>query len=392
MKKISRIFLFLFFALSIHLFPLKNDPPIVILLSFDGVRWDAISGIAGFDTIRKNGFSVNKMRSVFPSLTFPAHASIATGTFPKRHGIISSSFLEKNGNIRFNEEKSSSWLLAPPIWYYAEKNGYRCAIIRWPLSEGGFRGISPSYSMPYTKDTSDSDAYNFILKLLRKEKEDRPKLIMAWFSGGDHLGHIYGPKSNKYRESIVRSGKIVEELLKEIEKLNLKDNFILMVTSDHGMTEVNQEVDVLSKIPKKGFFPYIALSGPIANIYFDSFRQKEESIKILKRNIKNFLLFKSPLDIPSDISLGESSRVGDTVLVCEIGTIFKPYWDKKNQILKGMHGYNPSHSDMCGIFLSIGKGVPKRTKEDGCLVDIAPTIAKILDLKERDSFDGKPLF
>jgi len=92
-----------------------------LLLSFDGIRWDSIANIQGFDFLKKNGFSANKSRSVFPSLTFPAHSSIATGTFQKRNGIISSSFLERNGNIRFSDEKEAVWQNEPPMWYFCEK-------------------------------------------------------------------------------------------------------------------------------------------------------------------------------------------------------------------------------------------------------------------------------
>jgi len=81
----------------------------------------------------------------------------------------------------------------------------------------------------------------------------------------DHSGHIFGPKSDEYKSSVLKSGLMIETLLKEIEKDNMKDKVILMVTSDHGMTDVKGEVDnCFKKFQKKEFFPYIAISGTIS--------------------------------------------------------------------------------------------------------------------------------
>ena len=389
MKKSEVLLIVVLFFVCIVTTPDNLEKRTVLLLSFDGMRWDSIVNVQGFDFLKKNGFSANKCKSVFPSLTFPAHSSIATGTFPRRNGIISSSFLERKGNIRFSDEKEAVWQNEPPIWYFLEKNDLKTAVLKWPLSQGGYNGIFPSYNLPYSSNSSDNETLNFIFDLLKK-KYDRPNLIMAWFSGADHSGHTFGPKSNEYRSSVLRSGQIIENLLKEIEKDNLKDKVILMVTSDHGMTDVKGEVDIVSKIPKKGFFPYIAISGPLANIYFENSRQKVETTNSLKSFKRNFIFFNQ-IEVPSEISLGSSSRVGDIVAICDFGFIFKPFRGER-EILRGMHGYDPSYPDIHGIFLAYGKGVAKSEVEEVNLVDIAPTILKIFGLEKSNNFDGKALF
>ena len=44
--------------------------------------------------INMNEIRVKKVKSIYPSVTYPAHATMATGCYPNRHGIV--------GNIIFS--------------------------------------------------------------------------------------------------------------------------------------------------------------------------------------------------------------------------------------------------------------------------------------------------
>ena len=53
-----------------------------LLVSMDGFRWDYIkniSGLGNFIRLAKTGVSVDYVKNVFPTKTFPTHYSIATG-------------------------------------------------------------------------------------------------------------------------------------------------------------------------------------------------------------------------------------------------------------------------------------------------------------------------
>lgn len=390
MKKVRVVFLLSLLSLIFLSLtkPISKNQNIVVLLSFDGVRWDSIESVNGFLQIEKSGFKVKKMRSVFPSLTFPAHSSISTGTFPRKHGIVSSVFLEKNSRKRFSDEKEAEWLLVPPLWVLVEKAGLKSAVCAWPLSYGRWKEISPSIYLPYTDNLTDKDIEEWVLKCLTNPTS--PNLIMAWFHGADYSGHKFGPKSIQYKEAVQRSGRIVERIVMEIKKSKDK-KITLMVTSDHGMTEVINEIDIVQRIPKKSFFPYIAISGPVANIYVDSpkqFNDVKDSLKFLK---KNLMIFEK-LETPFELSTGVSSRSGDFLVICNGGEVFQPYKMVRKEMLHGTHGYPPSNLDMCGIFLAFGEKVPNKAVEEACIVDIAPTVLKILNVEGSESMDGKALF
>ncbi|MCW8803149.1 MAG: alkaline phosphatase family protein, partial [Ignavibacteriaceae bacterium] len=92
MKLSLKIFLILILVSVIKLE--AQTQPYVILISFDGFRWDYVNrGITpNLDVIKEAGVSANSLRPCFPSKTFPNHMSIITGMYPEHHGIISNNF------------------------------------------------------------------------------------------------------------------------------------------------------------------------------------------------------------------------------------------------------------------------------------------------------------
>ena len=92
MKTFLKLFLTLMFLSLINVF--AQSQPYVILISFDGFRWDYVDrGITpNFDYIKENGTSASSLQSCFPTKTFPNHTSIITGMYPEHHGIISNNF------------------------------------------------------------------------------------------------------------------------------------------------------------------------------------------------------------------------------------------------------------------------------------------------------------
>ena len=97
MKKIIFIlFVFILFPFSIY----SQSQPYVILISFDGFRWDyANRGISpNIDVMKKNGVSALSLRPCFPSKTFPNHYAIITGMYPANNGLIANSMHDPFSN------------------------------------------------------------------------------------------------------------------------------------------------------------------------------------------------------------------------------------------------------------------------------------------------------
>src|SRR5215470_15614341 len=74
--------------------------------------------------------------SVLPSVTYPAHTTIATGVFPARHGIVTNYAwdpVDKNltGWWWYAED-----IRAPTLWDAARAAGRKVALIDWPVTVG----------------------------------------------------------------------------------------------------------------------------------------------------------------------------------------------------------------------------------------------------------------
>ena len=369
---------------------IAKDRPIVVILTIDGTRWDATEGLDSFAKLEKNGFRAKKMRSIFPSQTCPSHASIATGVRPSAHGIMSNQFLEKDTGTRFSHEKEAKWLKVPPLWVIAEKSGIRTAVSEWPVSEGEWDGVKPSYYRAFDWDNTDRQAVEWTLSLL-KMKEAAPGLIMTWLRACDKAGHDHGPGSVQYKEAAVRTGRLLIKFSDEIREAGLEKVVVLLISSDHGMKEVAGEIDIVPSVPKKGFYPYIAISGPTAMIYTKDARQHAAVLKRLKK-MRNDVSLYPPSSLPEECSLGNSSRVGDILLMTPPGYIFSPYKRGPHNKNYGYHGWPPSDPDMCGVFFAAGPGVPVKTVEEASILDIAPTAHKLLGLEIPSRFEGEPLF
>src|SRR4051794_13205432 len=111
----------------------------VILVTVDGLTPESylnpdVHGLR-IPTLRRmvqQGAFSDGARSVFPSVTYPAHSSSATGGSPARHGLYSNYAEDPQ------ETNPDGWrwyaedLRAPPIWEAARRAGYQTALINWP--------------------------------------------------------------------------------------------------------------------------------------------------------------------------------------------------------------------------------------------------------------------
>src|SRR6266481_4569201 len=68
----------------------RDDAPILILISFDGWRWDYIDRqpAPNLKALAARGVRAKAMIPSFPVLTFPNHYTIVTGLYPEHHGVV----------------------------------------------------------------------------------------------------------------------------------------------------------------------------------------------------------------------------------------------------------------------------------------------------------------
>ena len=75
----------------------------IIVISFDGLGtddWKTVSKMPGFARFMKEAAYCDQVKSVYPTLTYPAHCSIATGRLPVNHRVVQNLLLQPNGWLR----------------------------------------------------------------------------------------------------------------------------------------------------------------------------------------------------------------------------------------------------------------------------------------------------
>jgi len=53
-----------------------------------------LKSLDNFRSFFREGSVISKMRSIYPTLTYPVHVSIMTGNYPNRHGVINNEVFE----------------------------------------------------------------------------------------------------------------------------------------------------------------------------------------------------------------------------------------------------------------------------------------------------------
>ena len=81
--------------------PIPADKPFLVLVSFDGFRWDyaGLADTPNMDRMAREGLRAEALQPAFPTVTFPNHFSIATGVPPNR-GLMSLSTASKSAPSR----------------------------------------------------------------------------------------------------------------------------------------------------------------------------------------------------------------------------------------------------------------------------------------------------
>ena len=374
--------------------PPVKPPPTVVLLSMDGVRWDypGRDHLPTFRAMAESGLRAGRLTPPFPSLTFPSHATLATGVAPSAHGIVANAFLDRAMDRRFSDGPEASWLRTEPIWVRCERAGMRAAVRSWPCSQGSWNGVSPSYFRAYESGDHDRETIRWILDLLGRPVGERPRLIVAWTRGADGPGHAEGPDGEGVHRAMAAADGLLAELRAGLKTLDPPVPVDLLVVSDHGMAKVDRVVDPLAVIPKEGYFPFVASSGPVCNITVKNETQRRQVAAGLHRLPRDVLVMTRP-EAAARFHYECPDRTGDFVLLCPPGATFSSFGRKRARDLpRGMHGYDPAVQDMGGILYAEGPHFsPGKALAEVQAVDIAPTVCACLGLSPPPRCEGRNL-
>lgn len=420
----------------------------ILLVSLDALGdtdLEYVKTLPNFRKIMEEGAWCSRVNSVYPSLTFPSHASIATGCVPDSHGIV-------NNYMFLPFEKVPKWnsfakaLKRKAVWDYAAEGGKKVLSMSWPVSAGA----KMAYSMPELSPAKPKiwnmsvflaqlhilakyGTPGFALKHLLSRKE----LPKAWFLGKQPqldqamihcferaireedfdmgLLHIYGMDDAKHRVGIhgqeIRSylrayDRFVGRLMEYVRQ-RTHENVTLMVTGDHGQKEVRHAIYGNMILEDMGLLHRENGALKDYRVYMDScdgmayLYGKDESCREACEKAAGKLAsvpgVKLVMGREEFAPLGCDKKAA-YVLEAEEGYSFESGYDEKaletedrtiDSHYKGLHGYLPDEDGYRTMFFCYGQDVAAGEIETMGIIDILPTMLSWLGLKGDPHMDGK---
>jgi predicted AlkP superfamily pyrophosphatase or phosphodiesterase len=377
----------------------KSAGPIVVLISFDGWRWDYIDRAQAphLRNLAARGVRADGLIPSFPSKTFPNHYTLVTGLYPEHHGIVSNVIVEPGFPQRFTmtseTAKTARWWGGEPLWNAAMLQGRRAASMFWPGSEAPIGGLRPTYWKPYKESMPNAARVAQVLEWLAMPDDQQPAFITLYFSDVDTAGHAHGPDSVDVRRAAAGLDRMLGELLNGAGRLNLMDRLNVVVVSDHGMSQLSDRriiyledyldlstVDVTEWSPVLGLVPR---SGSVDAVYA-ALKGKHPSLAIYKREeTPAHLHYRNNPRIPPIVGLAED---GWTITTRGMALAARV----AGRANGGAHGYDPTLKSMHGLFVAAGPRVREGVRAPAFEnIHIYHFLCALLDLRPALN-DGDP--
>lgn len=394
MKNTLRLLL-IFTLFNIYTF--AQSQPYVILISFDGFRWDYPSrGLSpNLDLMKHEGVSAISFKPCFPSKTFPNHLSIITGLYPAHHGIIENHFEDQFSKEVYKISDTISvrdpkWYRGEAFWETAKRQGIITASYFWPGSELTADYRRPNYYKNYEHTRAYSDRVNGVIEWLKLPYGERPHFITMYFDAADSYGHKFGPDSPQVDSAIQVLDSQLGDLFVKLKEINLFDSSDIIVVSDHGMTEINSERIINIDELLDGINYKMDNSGVILSFDKDENDLNEIYAKLISSE-EHFSVYLKK-DIPAFYHFSDSYLIGDLVAIADLGWTFRDKKKKSNEkyFQGGNHGFDNNVLDMHGIFFAMGPSF-KKNYRIGTIenIDVYPLLCKIFNIVPAFNIDGR---
>jgi len=406
----------------------------VVLISIDGLRpefyLDAAWQAPELRSLLKAGTHARQVETVFPSVTYTAHASISTGVRPVRHGIaFNRRFEPAQAQVRWYADAAD--LRAPPIWEWARAAGLTTAAVSWPTTVGAridllvpeqdyfdrdepldlflrsstpglFErlGLTPRAEM--LKDVTQQDAF-FTETAAAIVRRFRPRLLLLHLVETDYRQHRNPLDGEEVRAALRRVDAHVGTVLRALREAGIADLTAVLVAGDHGFAPISGFVFPNAALARAGLRGCPALgedwraavhvAGGAAAVFVNPPGDRAAAVAA-----EAALRAAAPGHFTL-ISLEELDRLGAFSGAAAFGLEAAPGYAMSGSCDRGLihpyeggaHGYLPARPSMLTGLIAAGAGVRAGIKLDRVrLIDIAPTVARLLGL-ETPPVEGRVL-
>ena len=415
----------------------------VIVISEDAMVYDDLETLRQlpvFGELMKSSAQVKSVRAVYPTLTYPCHASMRTGVSVGRHGILN------NETCELTRQKSPwEWfhraLKVSDIFDAAHAAGLTTAAVFWP-STGKHPHIDylideywPQSPGMTTEEcfASSGSSPEVIEKIVRPNshlmdwrcihprgdafvnacacsmiREFKPNLLMLHLANIDEYRHMTGVFSPLVTHGLHEADVWLGELLRALDDAGIREQTDIFIVSDHGQMNIRRTIAVNALLAEKGLLSvgadgqisdYVAISKSAAmsaQVYLKDPADHDRVYAVLRQMAEDGLYGFERVYTAQE-ARDEEGLYGNFSFVLEsdgytsfsnawVRPLVRPADNSDYKFGHATHGYHPDKGPQptliaCGPHIRPGVTLARRS-----LLDEAPTYARILgvDLPEAE--------
>ena len=411
-----------------------------ILVVFDALRPDFITPelMPHLWALRQRGILATTHHAAFPSKTRVQSATIATGCYPGRHGLVDNELhipaLETNpvntgavDNLRAIDRATDGQLLTAPslgerlvdagLDFYAGGSCSTGANFLCNHTEAG-RGIYNARGLISPADQHDAVietigacpeidqpnaaqnrwAVDAMLEFAVR-KSDRPAVSVVWLSDPDKTMHAYGVGHEQVLRALQLADAELGRISTELEDRDLADETDLVVIGDHGFSTDVGDLDVQHRLMEAGLATDVSVAGHHVYVPAADDQLRQHVVDVLRTDDRIGAVLTKNGTVPGTFPLAavglDHHRSGDVV--------WAPAWSDEGNAYGypgtttragvGSHG-TLSPYEMCVNLIAAGPSFKAGGLESAVPtghVDIVPTILDIHDMRPPASLDGRIL-
>ncbi|SDZ16692.1 ectonucleotide pyrophosphatase/phosphodiesterase [Bacillus sp. 166amftsu] len=418
--------------------PLTNH---VIVLSFDclsALDLPILQELPHFRSLIKRGAIAKKVEAIYPSVTYPSHATIVTGNYPNKHGVVNNTLLQPG-------KESPDWhwyrrsIKGTTLYDEARKANLTTAALLWPVTGRAkidynlpeifpnrpwqnqilvslFSG-SPLYQLDLNhrfghirNGLSQPELDDFVLaSAVYTIQTKKPNVMFVHFTDLDTQRHYYGFSSKETRAAIHRHDERLGKIIHALKDSNIYEECTIIALGDHSALSENKAIQLnvlfhqkgLISVNKKGklldwkaycqscdgsAYVYVKDKNDIHTIQTVQ-RLLDELLQDKQNGIEFILHDEDAKDRGADANclFMLEAREGYYFTQNYTGDFIKEITEKdvtpSKKYTFGAHGYSPIKPNYETIFMAAGKGIRQGTIIPYMrLIDEGPTIARLLGL------------
>ncbi|MCC5885439.1 MAG: alkaline phosphatase family protein [Gammaproteobacteria bacterium] len=343
--------------------PLREQRPApLLLISIDGFRHDYRQRAAtpNLDRLAGEGAVAAGLVHVFPTKTFTTHYTMVTGLYAENHGVVANSMWDPKRERSFSLRNRDAvmdpaWYDGEPIWRTAERQGLISGTFFWPGSEAPIGGRHATYWTPYDSGIPHQERIEQILAWQDLPAAERPDFMTLYFSRIDSLGHGLGPEAPAVTAAITELDAELGVLLAGLEERGLLGRMHILVVSDHGMSDIDPERYIYLDDYLQMSGVHVSDWGPAAHVWAGDL-DADAIVDALSGAHPRLRVWKKE-ETPDHYRFRDHERIADVIVEADHGWMISTRQHMAGRMgppTRGMHGWDPQHHEMLGIFIGHG--------------------------------------